>query len=63
MSNKLKAFGNNRKKVQFDHSAEKGHVWKESGVTTQERREVDVGTFALSNDKNNVIAENVSSYF
>ena len=41
---------------------EKGHVWKELGVMTQGRRELEVGTLFLSNDKN-VIAENVLSYF
>ena len=30
---------------------------------TQVRMEVEVGTLLLSNDKNNVIAENVLSYF
>ena len=42
---------------------EKGHVLKESGVTTQVRMKVEVGTLLLSNDKNNVIAENVLSCF
>ena len=42
---------------------EKGHVWKESGITAQVTIEVEVGTLLLSNDKNNVIAENVLSYF
>ena len=42
---------------------EKGHAWKESGVTTQGRREVQVGTLLLSNDENHVISENVLSYF
>ena len=42
---------------------EKGHIWKESGVTTQVRREVEVGTLLLGNDKNNAIADNVLSYF
>ena len=32
---------------------EKGH--KESGVTTQGRKEEEVGTLLLGNDKNNVI--------
>ena len=41
----------------------KGHAWKESGVTIQGRREVEVGTLLLSNDENNVIAENLLSYF
>ena len=29
----------------------------------QERKEVEVGTLLLGNDKNNVIANSVSSYF
>ena len=36
---------------------------EKSRVTTQGRREVEVGTLFLSNDENNVIAENVFSYF
>ena len=43
--------------------AEKGHAWKESGVTTQGGREMEVGTLLLSNDENNIIVENVLSYF
>ena len=42
---------------------EKGYVCQESGVTTQRREEVEVGTLLLGNDKNNVIADKVSSYF
>ena len=42
---------------------EKGHAWKESGVMTQGKRGAKVGTLLLSNDENNVIAENVLSYF
>ena len=49
--------------MEFHRSAEKGHVWKESGVTTQVSMVVEVGTLLLSNDKNSVIAENVLSYF
>ena len=40
---------------------EKGHIWKESGVMTQVRREVEVGTLLLGNDKSNAIADNVLS--
>ena len=36
---------------------------KESGVTTQERKEVEVGTLMLGNDKNTVIGNKVLSYF
>ena len=43
--------------------AEKVHVWKESGVTTQGRREVEVGTLLLDNDKSNIIVNKVLSYF
>ena len=43
--------------------AEKGHVWKESAITTQGRREKEVGTLLLGNDKNNVTADKVLSYF
>ena len=32
-------------------SVEKGDFWKESGVTTQGRKEVEVGTLLLGNDK------------
>ena len=42
MSNKLMIFGSNRK---IGH-VEKGHVWKESGVTTQLRMEMEVGILA-----------------
>ena len=41
--------------------AEKRHARKESGVMTQGRREVKVGALLLSNDENNVIAENALS--
>ena len=40
---------------------EKIHVLKESGVTTQGRKEVEVGMLLLGNDKNNVIAKKVLS--
>ena len=49
--------------MEFHRSPEKGHVWKESGVTTQVSMAVEVGTLLLSNDKNSVIAKNVLSYF
>ena len=52
-----------KKTVSFRRSAEKGHVWKESGVMTQRRKEVEVGTLLLGNGKNNVIADKVLSYF
>ena len=38
---------------------EKGHVRKESGVTIQGKREVEVGTLLLCNDKNNVNVDKV----
>ena len=55
---KLMIFKSIRKKAEFCHSAVKDHVWKESGVTTQGRREVEVAILLLNNDKNNVTAEN-----
>ena len=51
------------KLAKFRCLAGKGLVWKESGVTTQGRREVKVGTILLDNDKNNVTANKVLSYF
>ena len=49
--------------VEFCRLAGKGHASKESGIMTQGRREIKVGTLLLSNDENNVIAENVWSFF
>ena len=62
MSNKLMIFESNRKKGGVLSSAVKCHVWKESGVTTQGRREVEVAILLLNNDKNNVTVENVLRY-
>ena len=42
---------------------EKGHVLKESGVTTERRKDGEVSSLLLSNDKNNVIADKVLCYF
>ena len=42
---------------------EKGYVCRESGFTTQGRREVEIGTRLLGDDKNNVIVDKVLSYF
>ena len=39
--------------TEFCCLSEKGHVWKESGLVTQGKREMEVGT----NDNNNVIAD------
>ena len=54
-------FGSDRKKTptKFYRFVVKGHVWNESVVTTQVRREVGVGTLWLANDQNNVIANKV----
>ena len=41
----------------------KGHVWKELGVTTKGKREVELGTIFLDNDKNDVIANKLLIYF
>ena len=51
------------KMVEFCCLVEKSHIWKESGIVTQERREVEVDTLLLGNDKNNVIANKVFSCF
>ena len=51
------------KMAEFHHSVEKGHAWKEAGLTTQGRRGVKVGTLLLGNDKNKVIVDKVLSYF
>ena len=53
---------NRKKMVESHHSAEKGPVWRESGVTTQ-GRDVEVGNLLLGDDKNNVIADKVLSCF
>ena len=45
-----------------EKTTQKGHVWKESGVTTQEKRDVEVVTLLLGNDKKNIIADKVLSY-
>ena len=36
---------------------------KELGVTTQRMKEVEIGTLLLDNDKSNVIANKLLSYF
>ena len=59
VSDKL-IFRCDRKKKQS--LAEKGHIWKESGVMTQRRKDKELGSLLRDNDKNNVIA-NKSSYF
>ena len=41
----------------------KGHVWKESWFRIQVRMELEVDTLFLGNDKNDVIADKVLSYF
>ena len=47
------------KKTEFHGSAWKGHVWKESVVTTEGRRKLEVGIVLLGNDKINYIADKV----
>ena len=63
MSNKLMIFESTEKIGGMPLFGRKCHAWKKSGVTTQGRTEVEVGTLLLSNDENNVIAENILSYF
>ena len=43
--------------MKFCRSIEKDHAWKDSGVMTKGRRELEVGTLLLSKDKNNVISK------
>ena len=64
ISNKVMIFESDRKKQQ--NSA----VWwkkvmsgKNSGVTTQGRKEVEVDTVLLGSDKSNAIVNKVLSYF
>ena len=52
-----------KKAAEFCHLAEKGHVWEESGVATHRKSEVEVGTSLLGNNKINVIADEVLTYF
>ena len=63
MSNKLMIFESNRKKGGILSFNSQWSCLKKSGVTTQGRREVEVAILLLNNDKNNVTAENVLSYF
>ena len=49
--------------AEFCCSMKNGHFWKESVVRTQVRVELEVGTLLQGNDKNNVIADKVLSYF
>ena len=36
---------------EWQNSLEKGHVWKESGITTQGTRDVEAGILLLRNNK------------
>ena len=49
--------------MEFCCVTEKDHVWKESGVTTQEGKEMEVVTLLLGNYKSSVTADKVLSYF
>ena len=50
------------KTTKFYSLVGKGQVWKESRVLAQGKREVEVGTLMLANDKNNVIYHKVLSF-
>ena len=63
ISNKLIIFGSEKKTEEFRHSDGKRSYLKKLGITMQGRREVEVGTLLLGNDKNNVIACEVLIYF
>ena len=45
--------------TEFCYLAEKGYVFKESGVTTQGKKEVEVDTLWPGDDKTNVISNKV----
>ena len=60
VSDKLIIFGSNRKNGGIPSVG--GRRSGQTGVMTQGRREIKVGTLFLSNDENNVIAENVLSF-
>ena len=49
--------------MEFCCSAEKGHIWKQSGVAPQWKRGVEVGSLLLDNDRSNVIIDKVLSFF
>ena len=57
------ALGVTEKRAQFCHLVEKGHVWKESGATTEGSMGMEACTLLQGNDKINVIAHKKSSYF
>ena len=52
-----------KKLVEFCCSVEQGHIKKKTGVMRQGRKKVEVGTLFLFNDKTNVVADKVLSYF
>ena len=56
ISNKLMIFGSDKQKQQ-------NSAVRQKKVMILGRREVEVGTLLLGNDKNNVIADKVLSYF
>ena len=59
LSDKLIIFGSNRKNgIPLVGGRRSG----QTGVMTQGRREIKVGTLFLSNNESNVIAENVLSF-
>ena len=49
--------------MEFHRLTVKGRVGKYSGITIQGRRKVEAGIVLLGNDKNNVIAGDVLTYF
>ena len=50
-------------KFTFFRTFKSGESGIESGIATQGRRKVEVGTLLLGNDKNNVIVDKILSYF
>ena len=63
ISNKLMILGSDRKKRWNSVIWQKKVMSEKKRVTKKGRREVDVGTLLLGNDKNNVIVDKKLSYF
>ena len=63
LSNKLMIYVTEKPGRILSSGRKSCQVWKESGITPQVRRELEVGLLFLGNDENNVIANEVSIYF
>ena len=61
--NKLMIFGSNKKNNRIPPFPKKRSCLKRIKVTIQRRMVVEAGTLYLDNDKNNIIANKILSYF